>query len=955
MYTLKTFALSGLHGEKKKKCNFCRNRPYLFIIGYFNRCVSFATMTFLIISTHNTTSGRPFASIRGMQKILLFIICLFICQTSLPAQVFRGVVTDIENQPIEGVRIFTAENPEQGVFTKTGGAFSIKLPEGSHTVIFQHLNFEKKTIDIVVPVPRNQPMHITLIPRDIQMGAVEIYSGKKDPAYAIVKEVIAHKKFYLQAVETYRCETYQKLTLESQYQLSKKELKRALADTLQQDSLKTDSLQLDTVSQTIVPTDSLIADSLLADSTNIPEEKEKKSSVPDTTRKTLNLIESQATIYFQYPGKYKTVVNAYRSHRTGGSVSGANLETEVGDGMDQYVATDARNIYLFYQDVSEADFNFYQNLISSPKLGDRPFISPFNSIAWNLTYRYKLEERFYVDGRVNYRISFEPINRIGPYFSGEFVIEDDTWAIKSVDMEVMPTGLNFFQNLRIRHTYTRLLNRYWLIEEEQYDYEIKDGRTTYFGQSTAIHSEYELNPELKKNFFRNELRVTKKEAFEQDSASWENIRPMSLSAGEKNFTHVQDSIYVHHHSEDYLFKQDSIYNHLKFLDFIVHGITFRDRPRNLQYYFSPLLEQVQPFGVGGYRHSLGFSVRKTWDRWTALGVSGNINYGFANRDYRGSGSVGLVYAPKRFGRAWIRGGKTYSIINQNETIFAFFSPGNFIDRKFIGVGNRIELFNGLYLTTAMDFSSRSAVDEQELAEWHKELFGEDDIPPEFDLFREFQLDFRLSYTPGQKYMMEPFRKLVIGTSKWPTFQIWYKKAMPGVFGSELNFDFLELSAKHEFRPGSMGISRWRIAGGRFLQADNIRFTDYKFFRGSDLYFFANPMRNFQLLGPTISTRNEYLSAHYLHDFEGALLDKIPLLKYAPLQTTGGASVLMIKDNNFFHSEVFYGLQVPLRIKQQRFKIGGYYVVAYSNYENALKGQFKFGLSFFNPVKNQWDY
>ena len=199
--------------------------------------------------------------------------------------------------------------------------------------------------------------------------------------------------------------------------------------------------------------------------------------------------------------------------------------------------------------------------------------------------------------------------------------------------------------------------------------------------------------------------------------------------------------------------------------------------------------------------------------------------------------------------------------------------------------------------------------------------------------------------------MEPYRKIIVG-SKWPTFYAHYKKRFRVFFNSELNFDFLELGLNHEFVPGTFGISRWTVSAGKYLQADNIRFTDFKFFRGSDPFLFANPLRNFQLLGPTISTRNEYFRAHYLHDFGGFLMNKIPLLKRTPLQTTAGAATLFIKDGNFFHSEIYAGLQWPFRIRQQRFKPEAICELL-QHHSNAIDAQVKVGITFFNPVKNRW--
>ncbi|MEZ4685732.1 MAG: hypothetical protein R3B47_06605 [Bacteroidia bacterium] len=44
-----------------------------------------------------------------------------------------------------------------------------------------------------------------------------------------------------------------------------------------------------------------------------------------------------------------------------------------------------------------------------------------------------------------------------------------------------------------------------------------------------------------------------------------------------------------------------------------------------------------------------------------------------------------------------------------------------------------------------------------------------------------------------------------------------------------------------------------------------------------------------------------------------------------------------------HGELFAGLGVPFRIRKTRLKLSGYFVTKYSNINNALLGQFKFGI------------
>ena len=842
------------------------------------------------------------------QHLLSLLLVFFGLQTGF-SQSIKGKITDEAGLPIAFASVKTSDL-HYGVISDENGQFALQIPAGNYLLIIRHLGFEEQRLELEVPTAGE--LHIVLKAVDLELEAVEIEIGKRDPAYAIMKAVIANKKEYQKQFESYTCQTYLKASLEVDT-LAKRSERRQMQD----------SLALDTLPEIY------------------------------SERVTSKLIETKSETHFRYPGTYKSIVLAYQDYVHRGE---SKIQVSVGDedtGVYDY-STDLHDPYMFYLDVSDAEFNFYDNLILARHLGDRPFISPLHNTLWQIIYKYKLVGTYYDKGRITYKIDIWPRNQDGPYFEGTIWVEDKSWALKAIELNVLPSTMSYFKEFKLTHKYERTQDERWILAQEIYDYHLKEGRRRYFGNTVAFHNDYQLDVEFPKNFFKNELRRTEKEAFEKDSAYWASIRPIQLKNIEQDFIQVQDSITAYHQSAEYIQKQDSIFNHLGIENFLFTGIQFRQREKGMTYFVSSLLEQMQWYGVGGYRHSLGGSVIKRWTRHKALNVSGNVNYGFKNEDVKGNVRVGFTYMPRKFGRAYVRFGDIYTLISEYETIGAFFSRGNFINKTYIGLGHHMEIINGLMLDVGVDFGDYKAIDQLELSQWSNQLFGDLNIPETFDPYREFLVDIRMKYTPGQKYQMEPYRKIIIG-SRWPTFTFRYKKALPGVWGSRLNFDFFEIGAQQEVIMGSFGTSRWNVVAGRFIQANNARFTDYKFFRGSDRFFFASPLRHFQLLGPTISTKNEYLAGHYLHEFGGVLMDKLPLLKRTRLQATAGAGTLLIRDGNFLHSEVFAGVEYPFRIRKQRIKAGAWFVTAYSNYLAALDGQVKFGVTFFNPIKNRWEY
>jgi hypothetical protein len=90
----------------------------------------------------------------------------------------------------------------------------------------------------------------------------------------------------------------------------------------------------------------------------------------------------------------------------------------------------------------------------------------------------------------------------------------------------------------------------------------------------------------------------------------------------------------------------------------------------------------------------------------------------------------------------------------------------------------------------------------------------------------------------------------------------------------------------------------------------------------------------------------------LHQFNGAILNKIPILKKIKLLEVAGGGVLYVPERNLKYVEAFVGVEKIIRFWRQRFKLG-YYIVgsAANQFKNPI--QFKFGFTGFNQKTNSW--
>jgi hypothetical protein len=179
--------------------------------------------------------------------------------------------------------------------------------------------------------------------------------------------------------------------------------------------------------------------------------------------------------------------------------------------------------------------------------------------------------------------------------------------------------------------------------------------------------------------------------------------------------------------------------------------------------------------------------------------------------------------------------------------------------------------------------------------------------------------------------------------------------IPGVFGSEANFDYLEFGMDQDVKMGTLGILRYNVKTGKFLDKTNLQLVDYQYQRRGDPLMFLNPNEAFQALDSSFPVFKQFWQGHAVHDFNGALLNKIPLLKKLQLREVAGAGFLIAPERQLRYAEFFAGIERAVEIKFlpfTRFKLGVYVVGSASNqFKNPVI--FKIGITSWDRLKNKW--
>jgi hypothetical protein len=268
------------------------------------------------------------------------------------------------------------------------------------------------------------------------------------------------------------------------------------------------------------------------------------------------------------------------------------------------------------------------------------------------------------------------------------------------------------------------------------------------------------------------------------------------------------------------------------------------------------------------------------------------------------------------------------------------------------IGHSFEVFNGFFLNTDIEYNQRRPVGNYNFITALDSLV-QNETPLEFDLYNGLFVHIGMSYTPGQKYMREPYRKLILG-SKFPTFMAYYEKGINGVLGSEVDHNYIGFAIRQKLKVGALGSTEYSIKTAKFFNSGVVREPDMKYNRRSDLFWMSSTMNSFQGLRENYPTIDWFFEAHIEHNFYGGLINKIPFMKKTRINTIGGAGYLYVPEWNLNYTEAYAGLSRDFKFLRRRLRIGVYAVFAADNLNGALFRP-KFSFAIFDDRETRFNF
>lgn len=799
------------------------------------------------------------------------------------SQSIQGFVYDESNNPIPYAKVYVKNFTNLGAITDEEGKYFFGCEMGTYDVIYKCIGFEEQVVKVTVSDLKPVVQNIYLKQAQNELNVVEVETKRRNIGWEIIQNVIAHKKDMIRQFDEYSCDVYIKGT--ETYDVKKKEKKE------DEEEEPSDMFQ------------------------------KQKDEIQDKLNgeNRLNMVEINLEKHFQYPNKMK----------------------EIRTGYDKIGKPDQ----IYFQTTTSGDFNFYESLIKKYDLHRTPIVSPLHP-AGILSYKYKLKEVIHQDNDTIYKIEVSARSVGTSTMEGYLWVLKNEWVLTKVDVSMHKGNLKKYDNFHLIQEYEKI-DSFWVVNKQVFEYDTKYFKEKVKGITTVKYSNWNFYPDFPPKHFSNEIGITTEEAYDRDSTYWDAIRPVPLTVEERRKKFVQDSLTAIYTSERYLDSVDAVFNKITWLKALWFGFEHRNRHKKEQWYISSVADLIEPITAGGPRIGPGFQYFKKWEDEQWIDVDGDYSIGFANWDSRGRLRVYHRYLPKKFGTWSVWGSREVDLINSWNSYLGTLSRSNWYMNNKFGIWHRIEVVNGLYVSTSARLEHREPFrDDYQFITWlDKWLQQEDPEPYSFDPYNAFRTNLSIQYTPFQKYMTEPHRKVVLG-SRWPTFSFYWEKGYQGIFNSVLDFDYISFSVEQEIQIGTMGKSFYVAKTGKFVNQDSVLYIDRKFFRKSDTdpffkYFLSQPLYSFQNLDSSYQTKDFYFELHYIHHFQGAIINKIPFMKKTGIQALiGGGTIYLPEHDDYFYIEAYTGIERTFKFIRRRLRVGAYVIFSWANNSLALPDEDK---------------
>ena len=801
-----------------------------------------------------------------MTRPLLLFVCLIAGALPLAAQTLTGRVTDENTGEALPFASIYLQQTGSGATTNAEGRYELSLRPGRNTLVFQYLGYQTQVIEVE---SGRGSMDVRMLPEALNLEEVQVISGAEDLSYSVIRRAIAKADYHRNQVDAYTADVYLK-------GIGKVDKIPGLLKKL--------------------------------------APKEERAEIEEVVGRNFTS-ETTSRISYERPNTFKEeVVSRYVVGEEDFSVSG----------------------YVFS--------SFYQ-----PEVAD--IVSPLNPRAFAY-YKYEHEGVFGDQGELINKIKVTPRSRGEGVFEGYVYIVQGDWSLHSLDLRTYNTGFT----IDVRINYNEIEDHIWLptttaIEAyggllgiklslnyiattSNYDIELNPDLGGYIevidertqpevaaatrkeNRNAGYENTLEEGGELTRKELRRLLRDYEKEEEAQseepevvgnytfindsvqtirDSAAWEAIRPIPLTADEIAGYRYQDSIAR-------VRTLDSVAESRGQPTTAEKNKKKQDRkplPGILRWDWIPDAEfnPVEGYAVGAkLTKGINRTVRQDTSSFKErIGdFSVRSRYGFAWK--RLSWELGYDNFTNRPDKAVyrLRAGRYLSqfddrpaidpVINSFTALLWGDNYARLYERAYGEFTFQKRYSNAFIAGGRLTYEDRRRVRNNTNHRWGgPEEFAyvannpfNEEIGEEVARVRNAALvAVTANWKPGLKYVVRNGRREEVDDSA-PTLGLTVEAGIPFIGTSRSDFTRLQASYRHEFAAGPRGRIHLLLRGGAYVNKTYVDFPDYRHFATSEILLTRlDPIGSYRLL-PYYrnSTAEEYGEVYAHYQFRKFLLTQI---------------------------------------------------------------------------------
>ena len=533
---------------------------------------------------------------------------------------------------------------------------------------------------------------------------------------------------------------------------------------------------------------------------------------------------------------------------------------------------DEESIQRFLEDVFR-EINIFSNDVTFMQ---NRFVSPLSNIGIDF-YKYYLNDTVTINGVKCIDLSFSPFNPQSFGFNGRiYVVADDTTMfVKKVKMNVpKDINLNYVEKIYIEQDFekapdgSRLKTR----DDMTVEFRIIPATQELYARRVAIYSDHSFDKPQDESIFKKEAtKITAADANYMPEEFWKDNRKTPIKESENSVKHILAR----------LRQVPLFYWGEKVVVTLVSG--YIPTSKESKFDFGPMNTTISGNTLEGLRLKTGGMTTANLN--DHLFARGYVAYGFGDKKWKYSGQLEYSFNKKKYHNLEFpihslrllhkydldHLGQHYLYTNDDNVFLALKRmPDKAVTYKRTSeLEYKLETESGFSIAAGMKFDIQEA---------SKFIPFVDGYGKTYDNYKETSFSITLRYAPGETFYQTKTYRIPINLDA-PVFTLSHTYAPKGFLGSKYCINKTEVGVQKRFWLSAFGYTDIILKGGKIWS--NVAFPDLML-PNANLSYTIQP-ESFVLMSPMEFMNDRYLSWDITYWANGAIFNRLPLIKYLKLR------------------------------------------------------------------------